>query len=140
MTLVLLLLSFYLIVSYIFDYIICSIQGIEDDDIITFNNEFSSKFKRIKVPLIKESSVEETEAVTSAVEEDRRHQIEAALVRIMKARRRLSHTDLVAEATRQLSVRFQPTPLVIKKRVESLIEREYVARDREDTRYYVYLA
>ena len=92
------------------------------------------------MPLIKESSVEETDAVTSAVEEDRRHQIEAALVRIMKARRRLSHTDLVAEATRQLSVRFQPTPLVIKKRVESLIEREYVARDREDTRYYVYLA
>ena len=89
---------------------------------------------------MKEVSLEEHEAVTSAVEEDRRHLIEAAIVRIMKARRRLSHTDLLAEATRQLSVRFQPTPMVIKKRVESLIEREYLQRDKEDSRFYNYLA
>ena len=81
---------------------------------ITFNHEFNSKFKRIKVPLIsaRETALEETDAVTSAVEEDRKHESEAAIVRIMKARRVLSHTDLLAETTRQLGQRFSPTPMV----------------------------
>ncbi len=29
---------------------------------------------------------------------------------------------------------------MIKKRVESLIEREYIERDNEDRRYYKYIA
>ncbi len=93
-------------------------KGIEDDDVITFNNDFQSKFKRIKVPLISLKQVagvgmeDEPEAATSVVEEDRRHLVEAAIVRIMKARRRSLHTDLLAETIRQLSVRFLPTPQV----------------------------
>lgn len=46
------------------------------------------------------------------VEEERRHNVEAAIVRIMKARKTLSHNELVMETTRQLSARFQPTPQV----------------------------
>ena len=46
------------------------------------------------------------------VEEDRRHLVEAAIVRVMKARKRFSHNDLVAEISRQLSFRFIPSPQV----------------------------
>ena len=56
-------------------------------------------------------------------------QIEAAIVRIMKARRVLDHNSIVTEVTRQLSARFLPNPNVIKKRIESLIEREFLERD-----------
>ena len=38
--------------------------------------------------------------------------------------------------TEQLKVRFLPSPVVIKKRIEGLIEREYLARTLEDR--YVY--
>jgi hypothetical protein len=38
----------------------------------------------------------------------------------------MDHLTLVNETTRQLSVRFMPSPVMIKKRIESLIEREYV--------------
>ena len=79
-------------------------------------------------------------SVPVAVEEDRRHLLEAAIVRIMKARKMLNHNDLVAEVTRQLSGRFVPSPQFVKKRVESLIEREYLERDEHDRRIYRYMA
>ena len=34
----------------------------------------------------------------------------------------MSHNDLVNEVTRQLASRFQPDPIMIKKRIEGLIE------------------
>jgi len=84
--------------------------------------------------------VDGSSAVPITVEEDRRHLLEAAIVRIMKARKMLNHNDLVAEVTRQLSGRFVPPPQFVKKRVESLIEREYLERDEGDRRVYRYMA
>lgn len=36
--------------------------------------------------------------------------------------------------------RFQPNPLVIKKRIEGLIERDFLQRQRGDMQTYEYLA
>ncbi len=79
-------------------------------------------------------------AVPLKVEEDRRHLVEAAIVRIMKARKALGHNELFAEVTRQLSNRFTPSPQFVKKRIESLIEREYLERSEADHRLYGYVA
>ena len=38
----------------------------------------------------------------------------------------------MAEVTEQLKSRFLPSPVIIKKRIEGLIEREYLARTPED--------
>ncbi len=61
-------------------------------------------------------------------------------MRIMKSRRVLDHNSIVAEVTRQLSTRFVPQPAVIKKRIENLIEREFLERDQADRKLYRYLA
>lgn len=123
-----------------------------DDDTFTFNTDYGSKLKRVRIPLVKETSVMRDPRATAAgespsavavpapVEEDRRHLVEAAIVRIMKARKSLHHNDLIAEVTRQLSTRFVPTPQFIKKRIESLIEREYLERGSHDRRLYQYVA
>ncbi len=78
--------------------------------------------------------------LTSAEASWRVLQIEAAIVRIMKARRVLDHNSVVAEVSQQLSSRFVPNPTVIKKRIESLIEREFLERDATDRKLYKYLA
>jgi cullin-4 len=56
----------------------------------------------------------------------------------MKARKYLSHNVLMSELLTQL--RFPARPPDLKKRIESLIEREYLARDKDDSSLYIYLA
>lgn len=46
----------------------------------------------------------------------------------------------MTEVTKQLQPRFMPNPVVIKKRIESLIEREFLERDKVDRKMYRYLA
>jgi cullin 3 len=58
----------------------------------------------------------------------------------VQSRRLLDHNSIVTEVTRQLSGRFVPNPTVIKKRIESLIEREFLERDANDRKVYRYLA
>ena len=114
-----------------------------DDDTFTFNADYKSKLKRVKIPLVSlkaSGNKLPPGGLPLAVEEDRRHMVEAAIVRIMKARKTMIHNDLIAEVTKQLSVRFNPAPQSIKKRIESLIAREYLERSKDDHRLYVYIA
>ena len=57
----------------------------------------------------------------------------------MKSRKRLSHVSLITEVTEQLKSRFTPNPILIKKRIEGLIDREYLARSQDDRKIYVYI-
>ncbi|CAK9267883.1 unnamed protein product [Sphagnum jensenii] len=117
-------------------------KDISEGDIFLFNDKFSSKFYKVKISTVvaqKESEPEKQET-RQKVEEDRKPQIEAAIVRIMKARRLLDHNNIISEVTKQLQARFLPNPAVIKKRIESLIEREFLERDRVDRKLYRYLA
>ena len=47
---------------------------------------------------------------------------QACIVRIMKSRKQLQHNQLVTEVVEQLNKRFQPSPLIIKKRIEVGVE------------------
>ena len=60
-------------------------------------------------------------------------------MRIMKSRKKLSHVNLITEVTEQLKSRFTPNPILIKKRIEGLIDREYLARSQDDRKIYVYI-
>jgi len=69
---------------------------------------------------------------------DRQYQIDAAVVRIMKTRRTLSHSLLLNELFTQLKFPLKSSDL--KKRIESLIDREYIERDSRSQDCYVYMA
>jgi len=81
---------------------------------------------------------EEQKATEERVFQDRQYQIDAAIVRIMKMRKTLSHQLLVSELYNQL--KFPVTPVDLKKRIESLIDRDYMARDKENAKQYNYVA
>jgi len=115
----------------------------ESDHTFAYNPEFASKQYRIKVKLLspmEATGTDDASAVSEEVMEARKNRVEAAIVRIMKARQRMEHNSLVAEVLKQLSSRFTADPTFIKKRVESLIERDYLQRDKDDRRIYEYLA
>lgn len=117
-------------------------KDIAFEDVFSVNDNFTSKLVKVKIGTVtaqRESDAERGET-RERVEEDRKPQIEAAIVRVMKARRVLGHNEVVAEVSRQLSSRFNPQPAVIKKRIESLIEREYLERDSKDRTLYRYVA
>lgn len=117
-------------------------RDISTTDVFSVNEQFTSKLYRVKIQtvLAKGELEPERKETRSKVDEDRKHEIEAAIVRIMKARKKRPHNLLVAEVTEQLKARFMPSPQVIKKRIEGLIEREYLARTPEDRKVYVYVA
>lgn len=117
-------------------------KEIAEDDAFFFNDKFTSKLYKVKIGTVvaQRESEPENQETRQRVEEDRKPQIEAAIVRIMKARRVLDHNNIVTEVTKQLQSRFLPNPVVIKKRIESLIEREFLERDKEDRKLYRYLA
>ncbi|XP_076634307.1 cullin 3 isoform X1 [Colletes latitarsis] len=117
-------------------------KEIEPSHYFCVNDSFTSKLHRVKIQTVaaKGESEPERRETRNKVDEDRKHEIEAAIVRIMKDRKRMPHNVLVTEVTEQLRGRFLPSPVIIKKRIEGLIEREYLARTPEDRKVYTYVA
>ncbi|XP_068436054.1 cullin-4A isoform X1 [Clinocottus analis] len=114
-------------------------KDVEDGDRFNFNNDFKHKLFRIKINQIQmKETVEEQVSTTERVFQDRQYQIDAAVVRIMKMRKTLSHNLLVSELYNQL--KFPVKPGDLKKRIESLIDREYMERDKETPNQYHYVA
>jgi hypothetical protein len=72
------------------------------------------------------------------VDNERKNIIDAVVVRVMKARKTEKHNQLIEDVIRQISL-FAPQPQMIKQRIESLIEREYLKREEADRSKYIYL-
>ncbi|XP_008802119.1 cullin-1 [Phoenix dactylifera] len=112
-------------------------KTISPTDYFEFNSKFTDKMRRIKIPL---PPVDEKKKVVEDVDKDRRYAIDASIVRIMKSRKALGHQQLVMECVEQLNRMFKPDFRAIKKRIEDLITRDYLERDKDNPNLYRYLA
>ena len=128
-------------------------KDISEGDRFVFNENFTSPLARIKIAQIaaRVETQAERKETNEKVLEERQHltdvrtlrcgrvrsvllifssQLQASIVRIMKDRKECTHNELVNEAIRQISVRFQPSPADIKKRIEVLMDRVSPHRPR----------
>uniref|UniRef100_A0A915DG67 Cullin family profile domain-containing protein n=1 Tax=Ditylenchus dipsaci TaxID=166011 RepID=A0A915DG67_9BILA len=112
------------------------------DTLLKLNDSFNNKRMKVdlsKVPM-RGDVKKENDEVQKSVDDDRSMVIQAALVRIMKTRKTLKHTQLMTEVIQQLSSRFQPKVPMIKKCIDTLIDKEYLKRVENDRDSYEYLA
>ncbi|KAJ9154482.1 hypothetical protein P3X46_027809 [Hevea brasiliensis] len=123
-------------------------KSISPTDYFEFNSKFTDNKSRIKIPLPPvdekkkaiEDPVDEKKKVIEDVDKDRRYAIDASIVRIMKSRKVLGHQQLVMECVEQLGRMFKPDFKAIKKRIEDLITRDYLERDKDNPNLFRYLA
>ncbi|OCT46399.1 Cullin-3-B [Cladophialophora carrionii] len=122
-------------------------KDVKPTDKFYFNEDFSSQFLKIKVSVVaggggnRVENQDERRATQKRTDEERGIVIEAAIVRIMKSRKTLSHSQLMTETLGQISSRFQPDVNMIKKKIEGLIEKEYLERGSDPGKpTYNYLA
>ncbi|KAI5797916.1 Cullin [Peziza echinospora] len=117
-------------------------KDVRPTDRFVFNDNFTTKYTRIRIGVVanRAETDKERKETGEKVDETRAHQIEAAIVRIMKQRKQAIHGDLLLEVMNLLSSRFKPDPVMIKKRIESLMEREYLERVEGERQTYRYLA
>nr|XP_027098302.1 cullin-1-like isoform X2 [Coffea arabica] len=112
-------------------------RSVSQNDFFEFNSKFTDRMRRIRIPL---PPVDERKKVVEDVDKDRRYAIDASIVRIMKSRKVLGHQQLVLECVQQLGRMFKPDVKAIKKRIEDLITRDYLEREKENPNSYKYLA
>eukprot|EP01132_Coremiostelium_polycephalum_P007529 gene7529-9252_t len=119
-----------------------------NDTEFSVNSKFSSKKMKvncnISVQIGEVKTSEGAQSVSnSEIEKERFFKLQAAIVRIMKSKKILSHNELTVETTNQVSKWFTPKITVIKKAIEYLIEQEYIRRTSDDNpaaRKYEYMA
>ncbi|KAG8824973.1 hypothetical protein FRC19_000658 [Serendipita sp. 401] len=116
-------------------------KNVKRDDRFSFNEEFTDTKVKIRVNTIQQNdTVEEIQQAVKVIDQHRDASLEAAIVRVMKAAKTMKHQQLVNETIDAVSKHFRPDVNAIKSRIESLIEREFIARKDGNTNVYSYLA
>ncbi|KAI8974998.1 Cullin family-domain-containing protein [Pilobolus umbonatus] len=106
-------------------------------DMFSYNHQFTSPEDSLKMTTatIKEV-IEKNSSINKLVLLGREYQLDAVIMRIMKSKLKSSHGTLLSEVMSQ--ARFPVTTQDIKKRLETLIERQYLERGMDET--YTYLS
>lgn len=116
-------------------------KEIHPTDHFSVNQDFTSPLYRLKINQIqlKETQQEQTET-HEAVKRDRQFEVQATIVRIMKARKKMRHAELVAQVIEQTKNRGTLDVADIKKNIDKLIEKDYMEREEGSRDVYNYVA
>jgi cullin 4 len=83
---------------------------------------------------------EESKRTNKSIEDDRKFALDAAIVRIMKARKEMAYEQLKAATIDAVKSHFVPQVDIIKRRIDNLVEGEYLERSEDDRNRYKYIA
>lgn len=104
----------------------------------TIVSEYKSKKLKVNfVSSIRNEQKQEEDETTREIDESRKNYLTASIVRIMKARKTMKHNDLVNEVLLQAHSRFRAKLIDLKRAIEYLLDKEYIARREGDTFEYL---
>lgn len=132
-------------------------KDVNPGDVFTVNLNFSHPKYRIKINQIQaKETKQENQQTHERVAADRNYETQAAIVRIMKSKKKITHAELVSEVITATKNRGVLDPADIKKNIEKyvgllplelngadihrLIDKDYMERDDEGRNVYNYVA
>ncbi|KAF8637776.1 hypothetical protein AX17_002585 [Amanita inopinata Kibby_2008] len=116
-------------------------RDVDDGDVFRFNADFEDPRAKVHINSIQAKvTPEESKRTNLSIEGDRKHYLDAAIVRIMKARKELTFEQLKIATIDALKSHFVPSVDQIKKRIDSLVESDYLERSEEDKSKFLYVA
>ncbi|OJD31192.1 ubiquitin ligase subunit [Diplodia corticola] len=114
-------------------------RDINATDTFTYNAAFHHEKYRLKVNQVQlKETKEENKETHERVAADRNFETQAAIVRIMKSRKRIGHAELVAEVINATKKRGVLSVQDIKKNIDRLVDKDYM--EREENNEYSYIA
>ncbi|KAH8101424.1 Cullin-domain-containing protein [Cristinia sonorae] len=116
-------------------------KDVLDTDVFSFNSEFQDAAHRIHINSIQvKETAEESKKTQTLIESDRKHVLDAAIVRVMKAKKELHNEQLKTATIEAVKNHFVPNVNMIKERIDELVEQEYLKRHETDMNVFVYVA
>jgi hypothetical protein len=119
-----------------------------DSDTFEMNPDFSMKIRKLKLPSAASArsgaganNGGDADTITEeTMDASRAQMLDAAIVRIMKSRKELRIQEIVDLTIQSVQRFFVAQPRAIKKRVEALMQKEFLERDEQDVEIFRYLA
>ncbi|KAL9099004.1 MAG: hypothetical protein Q9163_005433 [Psora crenata] len=116
-------------------------KNINTTDTFCINNSFYYPKYRIKINQIQaKESRQENQQTHERVAADRAFETQAAIVRIMKSWKKITHPELVSELITHTKSRGPLDPEDITKHIERLMDKDYMERDENAHNTYTYVA
>uniref|UniRef100_T1J995 Cullin-5 n=1 Tax=Strigamia maritima TaxID=126957 RepID=T1J995_STRMM len=113
---------------------------INDEFVLVRNGKVQKRGRINLIGRLQLSTEKSQEVDNEAIVRLREFRMQEAIVCIAKARKSISNVQLQSELIGILKNMFLPTKRMIKEQVEWLIERDYLARDKQDLNLLVYVA
>ncbi|KAK3708558.1 hypothetical protein LTR37_011453 [Vermiconidia calcicola] len=114
-------------------------KEVNETDTFTVNPSFEHPKYRVKINQVQlKETKQENRETHIRVAEDRGFECQAAIVRILKSRKTISHQELVAEVIKATMSRGVLGMADIKKNIDRLIEKDYM--ERGEGNMYDYIA
>ena len=103
---------------------------------------YSSQLIRNRITVMISGKERQAESfrVAGKVKDDRRYTVEASIIKVMKAHKKIEISQLVLEVTKLLQLKFKPDTVQIKQKIKMLIDRGYIERDEDEKRIFKYIA
>ncbi|KAK4997717.1 hypothetical protein LTR66_002914 [Elasticomyces elasticus] len=113
-------------------------RDVASTDSFSVNLAFTHEKYRVKINQVQlKETKEENKETHERVAADRNFECQAAIVRIMKSRKTIGHSELVAEVIKATRSRGVLAMADIKRNIDRLIEKDYMERDEGNTYSYV---